>query len=554
MIAEVALLSLPISGVLGVFGFKKSDCSGVFIAIFLLAMSAISECPYYLDINWLSIDGLDLGVSISLDELEYTFVMTVCLILFCLHLFKRRILDKNVDLKFATLDIFTFFMCTSIVAVNMLQFYVGLEAMSIISAILVGLEDGACKQSSNVFLFNKFASLLFLVGICCIYVNVGSFDFDDIARFCRNSKADKLFLPTLALVIACLCKGAQFPFSRWIIEATKASPFVSILIHSATIVSVGVIFLIKCDFLINSFQSIKNFLVFIGVLSALIMSSRSLTYEQSDMKKIMACLSASSAGMMFASCGLGNYEVASVYFVCHAFFKATMFLCFVCAVHSSISPPVIWVSALSACGLPFLPGYFAKISMARSFDFYIILSVFEMVISVISGVAIIRLARKMQSSRCIKNDLSNDLIIAYFLLHGAIVSKNSYNLLIGSSWHLGENYVEPLSIAASAFIAIFLIKKPLPAKVRKIYRQIFQDRNVINFLEAHINNIARLLSRSCEALERAIGSCSCMCIERIYRHVSLRQKSLVSSHVLWMTVGITTMIAMLIFETAIAPK
>ncbi|MDR3030957.1 MAG: hypothetical protein LBU35_01055, partial [Holosporales bacterium] len=140
----------------------------------------------------------------------------------------------------------------------MFQFFVGIEAMGLISAIFVSLEKNAVENSIRTLVFNKFASLMFLMGIFLIAININSFDFSVIKQYCESGRSSVLFLPTCLILISVLCKGAQFPFSYWLLDAVKANIFASIIIHSATIIAVGILFIAKCYSLFESFSILKE--------------------------------------------------------------------------------------------------------------------------------------------------------------------------------------------------------------------------------------------------------------------------------------------------------
>ncbi|MDR1034537.1 MAG: hypothetical protein LBL32_01205 [Holosporales bacterium] len=268
---------------------------------------------------------------------------------------------------------------------NIFQFFVGTEVLGIISAILVGVENNAEKESISVLLFSKFASLLFFVAVCIIGLKVGSFEFIDIKNFCCSPNYTALFVPAILLAISCLCKGAQLPFSRWLFDTVKADTFVSILMHTATIVGIGVIFVTKCFFIFDKFPDIKKMMIYTGIVTALWMGFSALSHN--NIKKIMACLTSSSVGLMFVVCGIGNISVAILYFICHALFKSILFLSFLYVMASMSGErnilkmgglsrfitkisDIVWISFLAATGFPFCIGFFAKTSLTGALQLY----------------------------------------------------------------------------------------------------------------------------------------------------------------------------------------
>ena len=107
------------------------------------------------------------------------------------------------------LAVFAGIMCSTVLATDIFLFFVGIEKLGVMSALFVSFEKHS-KPALTVYAYNMFASLLFLYGI----LN-------------RNTE-----LGAWSILIACLCKSAQFPFLNWLLQATHAHTFVSIFIHS----------------------------------------------------------------------------------------------------------------------------------------------------------------------------------------------------------------------------------------------------------------------------------------------------------------------------------
>jgi hypothetical protein len=470
------------------------------------------------------------AASLKAGPVEYSFLTAVCLILSCLQIIK----------KFAILNIFVFFMCISVLADNILQFYVGLEAMSVISAVLVGLEEGGDTRAPYVFLFNKFASLLFLIGMCMIFREVGSVELREIARFCGD-RGDELLVPTIILVVACLCKGAQFPFSRWLIEATKADLFVSILFHSATIVSIGVIFLIKCDFLVERFQYIRSSLIYIGIFSALLMACRAFLLDVRDVKKVMAYLTASSTGLMFAACGAGYVDVAAVYSVCHASFKSALFLSLMHARHG----PIVWASVLAASGFPLLSGSFARSSLANALSSgeHSVILVMEIAIGLLTNVVACRGALA-----CVTMErhagLRGSLPVLGIVCGGGIVSYVSWSSLVSTSGYLKVDIIEILSLATAVGLALVL--RGRLSWVRSGVFEILRPRSLLDRLSPVVEDMSFSLSRFGRILDHGLEYRTKKCVDWISRRIAVWQRDTVPSHIAWIVTGFALILATLI--------
>ncbi len=406
------LIILFLSGILECcFNFFKCGKFGSYISsiCFLLLMFFKRK---NIDFTWFSIENLKFNFSFSFNNTALILCSVISLILSCLYLSREILLfDKYIERKFGILNIFIFFMCLAILSNNIFQFYISLESLGLISTFLVGLEKYSDKQSTKVYLFNKFSSLLFLCGITMIAIKTGSFEINKIKQaYMESSRIDLLF-PSCLILISCFCKGAQMPFSYWLLDAVKANIFASILIHAGTIVAIGIIFITKFYFIFESFPILKQLMIAIGLYTSFWMSCCSLT--NNNIKKIIACLTASSAGIMFISCGIGGYSLALLYFVCHAFFKSMLFLSFTYLISAmsgenniikygglaKLTPKIsdmILVSFLFAAGFPFLSGFFAKLSFVETIELSEIkyISISNIFINIITIMAMVRMLLK----------------------------------------------------------------------------------------------------------------------------------------------------------------
>jgi NADH:ubiquinone oxidoreductase subunit 5 (subunit L)/multisubunit Na+/H+ antiporter MnhA subunit len=325
-----------------------------------------------------------------------------------------------------------------------------------------------------------------------------SFDFQSVRIFFEWTENEEvLILPATLLLISCLCKGAQFPFSKWLLDATVADTYISILLHSVTVVWTGIIFIYKCHFIFERIEFFGEALVFIGGATAIIMALCSLF--QVDMKKIIACSTAASIGIAFVACGIKAYDISIIYFICHAFSKSVFFLSVAYIMHivsketnilkmggiSKIAPNVndiICVSFISTIGFPCFVNFFAKASLLQmTLDIKIILIVItNSVLLMIAFWRLIYLAmygnsRMDERTMSRVSDLQGSCIIPpwlllFFAVIGSFASIGMYNMEIN---YIKQSLFEILQIMIAISIIVILkhrYKKLMPAKIEQVFR------------------------------------------------------------------------------------
>jgi NADH:ubiquinone oxidoreductase subunit 5 (subunit L)/multisubunit Na+/H+ antiporter MnhA subunit len=150
---------------------------------------------------------------------------------------------------------------------------------------------------------------------------------------------------------------------------------VSALLHAATMVTVGVFCLIRCNNIFIKTPIILFYITIIGAITALFGSIVGVL--QNDIKRVIAYSTCSQLGYMVLACGLTHFESALYHLTNHAFFKALLFLTAGALIHALNGKqdiremgsllkiqPILYISFLigsvALMGLPYLSGYFSK--------------------------------------------------------------------------------------------------------------------------------------------------------------------------------------------------
>ncbi len=150
---------------------------------------------------------------------------------------------------------------------------------------------------------------------------------------------------------------------------------VSALIHAATMVTAGVYLVVRSHVLFELSGTALTVVLVIGLLSAIYAALASI--GQFDVKRALAYSTMSQIGFMFFAAGMGFYAGAMLLLVCHAFYKALLFLTSGNVMHGlgdetdlrkmgglradmPVSATWFAIGALALAGIPPLAGFFAK--------------------------------------------------------------------------------------------------------------------------------------------------------------------------------------------------
>nr|YP_010249634.1 NADH dehydrogenase subunit 5 [Taeniothrips tigris]QTT60731.1 NADH dehydrogenase subunit 5 [Taeniothrips tigris] len=269
---------------------------------------------------------------------------------------------------FYLMFLFIMSMIFLILCPNFFCMLLGWDGLGLISFCLVLYYHNYNSLSCSMItaLTNRVGDV-FIIGSISMFFSMGGFSYMNFLNY------NELFWMSLLFFIASMTKSAQIPFSAWLPAAMAAPTPVSSLVHSSTLVTAGIYIMIRFNFFFS--DNMKVYMMLISLLT-MIMSGISGLMEN-DLKKIIALSTLSQLGFMMFSISLSYYDLAFFHLICHASFKALLFMCAGLLIHQfSDNQDIRYygfldknyffticmfnVSNLSLCGFPFLSGFFSK--------------------------------------------------------------------------------------------------------------------------------------------------------------------------------------------------
>lgn len=228
---------------------------------------------------------------------------------------------------FAVMLLFLGAMNGVVLSNDMGYFYFFFEVTTLCSFWLIG-HDGtatAIKNALRALWMNSLGGLAFVAAMLLAKLR---FDTLDLQLLTAGMPQSGIHLLALALLcLAAFVKSAQFPFQSWLLGAMVAPTPVSALLHSSTMVKIGVYLVLRLSPGIGGTLLSTTLSVF-GAFSFL--AAAALAVGQSNGKKVLAYSTISNLGLIFACAGLNRSEAftaAVLLIMFHALIKALLFLC-----------------------------------------------------------------------------------------------------------------------------------------------------------------------------------------------------------------------------------
>lgn len=332
---------------------------------------------YTIFIEWevVNLHSTSIVMTLLLDWISLIFMRFVLLISSLVIYYRKEYIRGDYDInRFILLVlIFVTSIILLIISPNLIRILLGWDGLGLVSYCLVIYYQNVKSYNAGMLtaLSNRIGDVALLMAIAWIF-NFGSFNYIYYLEIIKGSL--EIILIGALVVLAAITKSAQIPFSAWLPAAMAAPTPVSALVHSSTLVTVGVYLLIRFSPAI-SFTWVRDWLLLISGLTIFI-AGLGANFEF-DLKKIIALSTLSQLGLIIRILSLGFYKLAYFHLLTHALFKALLFICAGAIIHNiknsqdirnmgSLVSQIPYTTAclnvanMALCGIPFLAGFYSK--------------------------------------------------------------------------------------------------------------------------------------------------------------------------------------------------
>nr|WIG49074.1 NADH dehydrogenase subunit 5 [Runcina aurata] len=341
----------------------------MYISVFFMC---IYENDIILEFCLMNLSSMNLSLLFYIDWISVSFSMIVTLISGSVFMFSYKYMMGD---KFC--NRFTLILTVFVLSMNLLLFsgslffmLLGWDGLGISSfALIIYYESfDSLKAGFQTLMINRIGDALLVISTFLFFIN-GSVNFLFNMDFIIESG---LFV---LLMVAAFTKSAQYPFSSWLPAAMAAPTPVSALVHSSTLVTAGVFFIIRLSWMTPISTMSSQIMLLFGSITCLL-GGLAATFEN-DIKKIIALSTLSQLGVMVFSLGLNLPELSLFHLYMHALFKALLFITAGNMLMASygtqdirligglgMSMPLnitlFNISNLCLIGCPFLSGFYSK--------------------------------------------------------------------------------------------------------------------------------------------------------------------------------------------------
>jgi NADH-quinone oxidoreductase subunit M len=237
--------------------------------------------------------------------------------------------NKQSGVYFALFLAFAMGMLGTVLATNLIEFYIFFEVMLIPGFFLIAFwGDGPKRRIALMFFFwTHVGAVVLLLGFLTIGLSVGSFDFADINE--SEIPSDVILLSAVAIIIGLGVKLAAFAFHIWLPYAHGAAPTPISALLSPAMIGIGGygIFRLIIELLPTQYADLAIWLHIWGLVTMLYGGAMALM--QDDIKRLFAYSSISQMGYLLF--GIGSLSTlglagAEMMYVTHGLGKGILFM------------------------------------------------------------------------------------------------------------------------------------------------------------------------------------------------------------------------------------
>lgn len=245
----------------------------------------------------------------------------------------QQYVNNQVALYFALYLAFSMGMLGTVLATNLIEFYVFFELMLVPSFFLIAFYGyGARRRIALMFFFwTHVGAVVLLLGLLAMGFFAGGFDYDTIRSNAGNIPGQWLPLIVFALVIGLGVKLAAFLLHIWLPYAHAEAPTPVSALLSPAMIGIGAYGLLRLWMeLLAGTGTYEQYSLYIGMWGlATMIYGGAMALMQDDIKKVLAYSSISQMGYILF--GLGSESILGItggtmMYVTHGLGKAILFM------------------------------------------------------------------------------------------------------------------------------------------------------------------------------------------------------------------------------------
>jgi len=302
----------------------------------LLLVIAIDLHAYFVAVpgqmviaQWFSSGDYQVNLSFNLDKFALVMMTLVAMISVLMIRFSVNYMHREAGYQrfFMIMNLFMGAMLLIVMSGNIVLTFTGWELAGVSSYLLIAYvydRPIATQNATRVFITNRIGDAGFIIAIFLSFHLLGTLEWTELLSGTDGLTPLGNNILAASFLLAAIAKSAQVPFAPWISRALEGPTPSSAIFYGSLMVHAGVYLIIRLQPVLENSPIIMGTLALIGLLTVIYGFFSNLV--QTDVKSNLIFSTTSQVGLMFFSCGMGWFELASWHLVLHAIWRAYQFL------------------------------------------------------------------------------------------------------------------------------------------------------------------------------------------------------------------------------------
>lgn len=273
--------------------------------------------------------GHTVSPSIVIDYLSVVmaFVISIVGSIIVIYGLKYMEADKRQARFHSTMIIFLGAMNGAVFSNNLLWLFFFWEVTTLCCFLLIGHErtKEANESALRALIFTLGGGVAFALAILLLWSQMDTLSLSEVLE--SGGIFSWSILPVALMALAAFTKSAQVPFQSWLLGAMVAPTPVSALLHSSTMVKLGVYLLLRISPAIAWETSLMWLVASVGAISFL--ATAILAVMQTNAKRVLAYSTIGNLGLIVMCVGINTsfaISAALILLIFHAVSKALLFM------------------------------------------------------------------------------------------------------------------------------------------------------------------------------------------------------------------------------------
>jgi ech hydrogenase subunit A len=253
--------------------------------------------------------GVENTVQFMVDKLSLFMFLLINVISSIICIFSLKFIDEEGCSEFRKkyfLSILFWFIAAMNLVVssdNLEYFFLFFELTTLASFLLISFRKDriSIRNALTALWMNQIGGLAILGAI--FFINYNGYGEATFSNLLAHAGVSTLLLPLALLSIAALIKGAQMPFSKWLLGAMVAPTPVSALLHSSTMVKIAPFIILRLS---PALQGTAVAWVVIALTGFVFAASAISALSQDNFKRILAHSTIALLALMIMMAAVGT--------------------------------------------------------------------------------------------------------------------------------------------------------------------------------------------------------------------------------------------------------